>query len=385
MNFKPGYSLAWDVYTSIDMHEVRERDYFFTVSFQVWGLFLGIGLAGLYRALRDSLTATGRGRGRELAPAAILVLALAPFVLNFRAASRAHGPEARLARDFAYDLLQSIEPYGIVFTNGDNDTFPLWYLQETEGARQDVSVVNLSLSNTDWYIRQLRDNPVRPFVPEQAPWYAPIAPAEPPPALHSLTDEAIGGLAPTVLREPLNLRYGNLSVSYPANSGLYVHDMVILRLIQENWRRRPIYFSMTSGTENWSPFRRHVTQEALVFRLHPGAGPDSARLAPGLFDVPIDVPRTDSLMWNVYRYGDLFREDSIRLDPTNRNIAVNLSYPFYGLSLAYESRGDRERVTANARRALALQYIPDIARYLERGSSLFGGDTAADSARGGGN
>src|SRR5207302_7200797 len=86
-----------------------------------------------------------------------LVLALVPLVGNHLTASR--GGEM-LARDFAYDMLQSVEPYGILVTAGDNDTFPLWYAQEVEHIRQDVTVVNLSLANTDWYLRQLQRRPI---------------------------------------------------------------------------------------------------------------------------------------------------------------------------------------------------------------------------------
>ena len=70
-----------------------------------------------------------------------------------------------MARDFAYDILQSVEPYGILITAGDNDTFPLWYAQEVEGVRRDVTLANLSLMNTEWHLRQLapaRDPGLRP-------------------------------------------------------------------------------------------------------------------------------------------------------------------------------------------------------------------------------
>ncbi len=379
MNFKPGYSLAWDVYPNIEMHEVRERDYFFTVSFQVWGILAGIGFAGLYRLVRGWLAPEGGRSPRAVAPAAVLGLALLPLLLNFRAASRAHGPEARLAQDFSYSLLQSIEPYGIVFTNGDNDTFPLWYAQEVEGVRQDVSVVNLSLGNTDWYIRQLRDNPVRRFDPEQAPWFASLAPETPPGPLHSWTDEQIAPLRAQLVPRDIAVPAGRLRISYPENSALYIHDMLILRLIQENWDRRPIYFALTAGNEAWSRVRQFVTQEGLAFRLHPDEPPDTTVLAPGLFGVPLNVPRTDSLAWHIYRYAGLFRGDSLALDPTNRNIAINMSYPFFALGLAYEVSGDRERSERNLRRGLVLQPVPGVMESLNAGADVFRPPELADT------
>ena len=115
-----------------------------------------------------------------------------PLALNWSKASRRHGPDARLAADFAYDLLNSAPPYGILFTYGDNDTFPLWWAQEVAGIRQDVTVVCLALANTDWYMRQLRDNPVRPVDPAQVPHaLARLDPRAAPRPLHGMTDSMI--------------------------------------------------------------------------------------------------------------------------------------------------------------------------------------------------
>ncbi|UCG85948.1 MAG: DUF2723 domain-containing protein [Gemmatimonadota bacterium] len=387
MNFKPGYSLGWDRFPGIDNHEVRERDYFFTVSFQTWGLLAGIGLAGLYRLFRSQAQRSeGGGRSLAMLSAAVLLVALVPVALNFKAASRRHRPEAILARDFSYSLLQSAEPYGIVFTNGDNDTFPLWYLQEVEGVRQDVSVVNLSLGNTDWYLRQLRDNPVRRFDPEQAPWFAHLEPDSAPPPLHSMSDADIERLQPQLLGSPLRFNPGLIDKTYPAGTPLYVKDVLMLRLIIENWNRRPIYYSVTAGNSNWVQLDDYLTQEALVLRVHAASEPDTSLLGPGVYgDVRVNIPRTDSLLWQVYRYADLFDADSLDLDPTNRNITTNLSLAFYSLGQAYMAAGETESAIENLMRALHLaptaypQLGPTLSTMAESASRL--SDTpSADTA-----
>lgn len=378
MNFKPGHSLGWDRFPEVDMHEVRERDYFFTVSFQLWGIFAGIGLAGLYRNLRQRIEENMAGSVGKGA-AAILCVALVPFVLNFNAASRKHGPEAYLAKDFSYDVLQSAEPYGIIFTNGDNDTFPLWYLQEAEGVRQDVSVVNLSLGNTDWYIRQLRDNPVRPFDSEQAPWFAHLAPDSAPPQLHTWNDTQISSLQAQLLRSSIDFGPGLIEKTYEAGTPLYVKDMLVLRLITENWGRRPIYFSLTAGAGNYVNLEEYFTQEGILFRLNVAEAPDSTRLQTGIMGMPVDIPRADSLIWNIYRYAGLLEADTLALDPTNRNIATNLSYAIFSLGQAYMLAGDEEKALLNLRRANKLApsaQASAIIASMEQAAGTILGDTA---------
>ena len=87
----------------------------------------------------------------------MLAISLVPLLGNWQASSRAGQTDTA---DFAADMLNSVEPYGILITAGDNDTFPLWYAQEVEGIRRDVIVACLSLLNTDWYTRQLLRRPI---------------------------------------------------------------------------------------------------------------------------------------------------------------------------------------------------------------------------------
>jgi hypothetical protein len=216
MNFRPGFSLAYHIWREPGYHEVRERDYFFVVSFIVWGLWAGVGAGDLLRR--------GLGPARLRWAPAVLLLALVPLGLNWKAASRRHGPDATLAADFAYDLLNSAPPYAVLFTYGDNDTFPLWWAQEVAGIRRDVTVICLALANTDWYMRQLRDQPTRPLDPATLPpvWRDFVGP-RPTWPLHGMTDTmvaaAVTGVVPD--SQPVTLGADQVlagAVLYPMRS-----------------------------------------------------------------------------------------------------------------------------------------------------------------------
>jgi hypothetical protein len=391
LNFKPGFSIGYEWFPDRELHEVRERDYFYTVSFVAWGLWAGLGLATAYRMLRERLTGS-----TPIAAAPVLLAALLPFILNFSAAGRRHGITAWLPRDFAYNMLIGVEPYGLLFTNGDNDTFPLWYLQEVEGVRQDVMVVNLSLINTDWYIRQLRDNPARPYRPDSnalmlhGPGPAGEAPAcsdrqldslnawarragrrapdlarGRPMCLHTLNDDQVAAIQPQLIPQDINFRAGRIEKRYPAGTPMYIKDIMSLRLIQENLGRRPIFFALTAGTGNRMGLDRYVAQQGLAFKLFPDSitiGGPYADLR-SLWGVPaaMDVERTRQLAWDVYRYARLFDVDVLRLDPTDDNIAGNLSINFLALGLIYQQRGELEQAMANYERANHLSPNPQVA------------------------
>jgi hypothetical protein len=131
----------------------RERHYAYVGSFFAFSIWMGIGAAGLVDMAKEYL------KSSKIAAYSILILCFAgiPFLMGFQNFNDHNRHNRYVASDYAYNLLQSVPYEGILFTNGDNDTFPLWYAQEVEGVRTDVRVVNLSLLNTGWYIKQLRD------------------------------------------------------------------------------------------------------------------------------------------------------------------------------------------------------------------------------------
>jgi len=146
------------IYLNQTPMQPRERDYSYVGSFLAFSLWVGIGAGGLlqlvYESVRDTLSSTGQ-TASLLAAGALLFLAV-PGWMGFQNYGDHDRSGNHVARDYAHNMLSSVAEDGILFTNGDNDTYPLWYLQNVEGVRRDVRVVNLSLLNTPWYIKQLK-------------------------------------------------------------------------------------------------------------------------------------------------------------------------------------------------------------------------------------
>ena len=138
LNLKAGASLGWGILPDDTPHEARERDYFFLLGFWAWGCLAGAGAVALARRLRL--------RSRV----AVLALAL-PIAGNWRSADRSREPEATAARRFGLALLEASPPRAVLFLDGDNDSYPIWYLQRVEGIRRDVLPVTVPLLPADWY------------------------------------------------------------------------------------------------------------------------------------------------------------------------------------------------------------------------------------------
>jgi hypothetical protein len=361
LNFKYGYSQHPEI--PQDLHEVRERDYFFIASFSYFGVLVAVGFGALLQAVVRLLRDRGTPQGRWALATPVLALALVPLFGNRITASRAH---ERLARDFAVDLLESIEPYGILITAGDNDTFPLWYAQEVEGVRRDVTLANLSLMNTDWHLRQLRRRAEPTFDPSTAaPLWRP-QPAEgagqpltdtgstalaarsatrwPKPAtpVFSLTESQLDSL-PEVqpVQKGSGLQLDSVQIAF-GTEYLERKDFATIFLIKDNLRKRPIYFAWSDGgypdqTLGLTPY---LVSTGLVRKLMPApvVASDSVVLSQGLGYV--NVPRSERLMWDVYHWKSAARARPRGwVDPPSASILSLYAVIYGGMSDLMRQRG----------------------------------------------
>ena len=307
LNFRYGYSQAPELGDAVD-REVRDRDYFYLWSFSAWSVWAALGLAFVWESVAALLGSEEVKLGKEtldlpkkrswMMATPVLAIAFFPLVGNWEASSR-KGDDT--TAKFAHDLLNSVEPYGVLVTVGDNDTFPLWYAQEVEGIRQDVVVANTSLLNTDWYTRQLIRNPVRAYDEAKGPaiykggaWTKPSGPpvkmtlqqADSVPLYFELPD--------TVVFEGYGLR-----TKIPPRL-LTRADYFVLQIIKDN-PGRPIYFSRTSGSYGRElGLDEYMVTQGLARRLlnHAPMASKDTLLVPG--EGWVDVQRSKALWENVF-------------------------------------------------------------------------------------
>ena len=313
LNFKYGASQAPDLQENV-AREVRDRDYFFLWSFSAWSVWAALGLAFVWETVSQLAQSEPVTLGKEtldlptrrgwMMGLPVLAIAVLPAFGNARWASRGGETDTR---DFAHDILNSVEPYGVLVTVGDNDTFPLWYAQEVEGIRKDVVVANTSLLNTDWYTRQIIRRPVFEYDKQAGPavyrdrtW---IKPARGP--INMTLDEADKVPLYVDLQQPQLFSKGELTATIDPkqlqHGFLERADIFVLRMIQDAFPERPIYFARTSaGYGESMGLGPYLLTQGLARKLLPHAitaSKDTLQLPGQGF---LDISRTKTLWKDVF-------------------------------------------------------------------------------------
>ncbi len=329
--------LAIVLYLNQDDPQPRERDYAYVGSFFAFAIWIGIGVIALVEMaiekFRKMSTTTIAG---GISAVCIAVVPLNMWIQNYDSHDRSGN---YVAWDYSYNLLETCEENAILYTNGDNDTFPLWYLQVVDNVRPDVRVVNLSLLNTGWFIKQIRDK--EPKVPMPA----------------KFTDNYVENVLESrdyeALMERLWLEKRKVSVDGPTPESpkliwdvpstvtvptghegqiahfLRVQDWSILNTIAFNRWERPIYFAVTVSDANLLGLRNiydqnqnYLTMEGLAFKLCPE---------------PVDLISPQKMADNLiklYKYRNLnnpdvhFDDNIIKLLGNYRQAIVQLSFHY---------------------------------------------------------
>ncbi len=267
--------LAIVVYLNQTPLQPRERDYAYAGSFYAFAVWIGLGVAGLSEKMK--------AKSGRLSYAVCVGSLLVPIQMASQTWDDHDRSGRYTCRDFGANYLESMPREGkpVILTNGDNDTFPLWYNHEVEGTRTDTRDCNLEYLQTDWYIDQMKrpayDSPALPISMEHEDYkegrleYVPVT-------ADSLT-------------------IGQTVISLKDVQGLYKNELMVLEMLsQANWER-PIYVSISMGTDLMSFLRDHLVLEGLAYRISPTATGKQ-----------IDVERLYDNIMHRFRYGGLSKK-----------------------------------------------------------------------------
>jgi Protein of unknown function (DUF2723) len=354
LNFKYGWSQDPEVRDVA--REVRDRDYFFIWSFSAWGVWASLGLSYVWEQLALVLGGEARSEdkvaGRKAAPVAaapwpsrrglmlaapILLIALIPLCANWRFASRS-GHE--FTDQWARDYLNSLEPYAIVITNGDNDTFPLWYAQEVDGVRRDVTVAVTTYLDTDWFVRQMIRRPIETYDAAKGPaiyrgttWKKPSGPP-----LKMTFAEADAIPEYIQINQPQIFKQNNITLNI--EPGYLVRDeLVLLRLIKDAFPERPIYLSTGGGGHLTTALQPYLLSQGFVQKLEDHPIADTAD-TPRVLGLNLDLNRTKALWNDVYRAPDALIKEGDWIDRASFGIPYTYAFTGAVLSEALRAKGD---------------------------------------------
>jgi len=363
--------IAIVLYLNQPPYQPRERDYAYAGSFYAFTIFIGMGVMMLFDLLKKYLPATV-----AIGLAATVSFVSVPVLLASENWDDHDRSGRYMARDFAYNYLNSCEANAILFTNGDNDTFPLWYAQEVEGIRTDVRVINQSYLGTDWYISQMKQ---MAYESEPIPF--------------SFTKEQYGPgkrdivyvqdriTKPTDLKQIIDFigsdnpktkdqRYGNedfmptRKISLPADSATVMNnnvvkpyeakqlvsaleweipnnyvrknELMILDLLAYNNWKRPIYFAITIGSQGYYNLQSYFQLDGLAYKLVPIKTNHENR--------QLGRVNTEVLYKNLmhkFKWGGIDKE-GVYLNENNRRMLMNLKNNFARLANALIQEGKKD-------------------------------------------
>ena len=293
--------------------EVRNRDYFFTPGFMYFAVMIGIGIAYFLRWLGGKTGAPGTTGYLMRAIFALAVVAAVGLSVQTVSANFEHNDSRGnfFPWDYANNLLNSCDQDAILFTNGDNDTFPLWYLQAVDKIRTDVRVVNLSLLNTTWYIYQLKNQMDVPI---------------------TLRDGGIDSLRAFV---------------HPDREGVWrVQDQMIQHIVTNIHRggwKTPVYFAITVPSRNRLGLDDHLIMEGMTYRIVESSGDDRVNTG---------------VSYKIFADPENFRgvdDPSVKKDENDRRLITNYIVAMLQLADAFEKEGHIDSATFIAEMAIKLQ------------------------------
>ncbi len=326
--------------------EVRDRDYFWTPGFMFFALLMGLGSfalvmhLGKYLESKGKFASPGSRLGQFILGVVVAILLILPLLALKKNYHRNDRTGNWIPYDYAYNHLESCDQDAMLITNGDNDTFPLWFLENVEKIRQDVRVINLSLLNADWYILQ-----------QKVVWKVPM----------DLSYDQIKGVptrmgnrivprpAKTYL-DPIRKTYHYLFPFYDekAKKVIRIQDMMVENIVLANNFKYPFYFARTTPPSSRAGLDDHAKREGLVDLLVPQEGKDL-----------IDPVRFRKNMFEVCRYRGL-EDIHVYKDENTVGLLMNYAERFIDLANYYQqnSKTDSSRQTLEK----AVSVYPDYYR-----------------------
>ncbi|NSW44596.1 MAG: DUF2723 domain-containing protein [Bacteroidales bacterium] len=364
--------IAIVIYLNQTPYQPRERDYAYAGSFYAFAIWIGLGIAALWQILSKKINHVVTASALTL-----IGLLTVPYVMAKENWDDHDRSNRYTPRDFAKNYLESCEKNAILFTNGDNDTFPLWYAQEVEGIRTDIRVVNLSLLNTDWYIEQIKyraydSDPVPiSFTYDQIAGerrvYCPIIEQIKKPyniadIIEFVKSDAPEAKVPVSNTESINY-IPTRNFLFPVDSAAVIQsklikpeqaskmekemvwtvkknyvfksELAILDIMNQTKWKRPIYFAITVG-DAYLNMEDYFRLDGLTYRLTPIKS-DNFDGQTGWIDTDILYDR----LMNKFVWGNIDKEN-VYLDENNLRMTMNFRNVFARLANALLREGKRD-------------------------------------------